>query len=111
MQVSLNDIVKPNILSNLLFRVDCSDMMFVRASILERTPFMDKSFDVSISSYVAHGLKLADRKLMYSEMNRITKNIIIIYDYNQTRSIWIDLIIFVGQKMYKEIRMSSKTKI
>ena len=65
---------------------------FVQTSILERTPFEDKSFDVSISSYVAHGLKEADRKLMYSELNRITKNLIIIYDYNQRRSIWVDII-------------------
>ncbi len=72
--------------------LDNKDVAFVRASILEKTPFLDKSFDVSISSYVAHGLKLADRKLMYSEMNRITKSLIIIYDYNQRRSIWVDLI-------------------
>jgi ubiquinone/menaquinone biosynthesis C-methylase UbiE len=65
---------------------------FIQSSILQRTPFEDKSFDVSVTSYVAHGLKEADRKLMYSEMNRITKNLIIIYDYNQKRSIWVDII-------------------
>ena len=68
------------------------DVDFLRASILERTPFEDKSFDVSISSYVVHGLKESDRKLMYAELNRITKNLIIIYDYNQRRSIWVDMI-------------------
>lgn len=65
---------------------------FIQGSILEKTPFQDKCFDVSISSYVAHGLKATERKQMYAEMNRITKNLIIIYDYNQKRSIWVDII-------------------
>ena len=68
------------------------DIDFIQGSILERTRFEDKSFDVSITSYVAHGLKAPDRKLMYAEMNRITKNLIILYDYNQKRSIWVDII-------------------
>ncbi len=59
---------------------------FVNASVLEGLPFDDKSFDLSIASHVAHGLKESERGKMYAEMSRITKQLVIIYDYNQNRS-------------------------
>ncbi len=65
---------------------------FKQASALERLPFEDKSFDISIASYVAHGLKENERKIMYAEMSRITKHFVIIYDYNETRSVFISLV-------------------
>lgn len=64
---------------------------FVRASALGRLPFEDKSFDVSIASYVAHGLKAPERKTLYEEMSRISKHVVIIYDYNENRSRLTDL--------------------
>ena len=65
---------------------------FINASILERLPFEDKNFDISIASYVAHGLKENERAKMYAEMRRVTKNRVIIYDYNQNRSVFINII-------------------
>lgn len=65
---------------------------FIQASVLERLPFEDKAFDVSIASYVAHGLKGYERKTMFAEMSRITKHLVIIYDYNENRSILTNLI-------------------
>jgi ubiquinone/menaquinone biosynthesis C-methylase UbiE len=65
---------------------------FIRANALERLPFEDKSFDVSIASYVAHGLKGYERKTMYAEMSRITRHRVIIYDYNEKRSVLTDTI-------------------
>ncbi len=59
---------------------------FIQASALTRMPFADKSFDVSIASYVAHGLKSYERKVMYAEMSRISKHLVIIYDYNHNKS-------------------------
>ena len=59
---------------------------FVHANILKRLPFDDKYFDVSIASYVAHGLQPHERKLMYLEMVRIAKYKVVIYDYNENRS-------------------------
>lgn len=60
---------------------------FVQANALEGLPFEDKSFDVSFASYVAHGLKGHERKTMYAEMSRITKHLVIIYDYSGKRSV------------------------
>lgn len=65
---------------------------FIRANALERLPFQDKSFDVSIASYVAHGLKGYERKIIYNEMSRITRHRVIIYDYNEKRSVLTDTI-------------------
>lgn len=65
---------------------------FIKASGLERLPFEDKSFDVSIASYVAHGLKADERKIMYAEMSRISKYLVVIYDYNENRSVITDII-------------------
>jgi len=65
---------------------------FIRASVLERLPFEDKSFDVSVASYVAHGMKAEERKIMYAEMSRVTKYLVIIHDYNQKRSVLTTII-------------------
>lgn len=52
----------------------------------EKLPFEDKSFDIVITSYVAHGLKKDERIKLYKEMKRLAKKIIIVHDYNETRS-------------------------
>jgi len=63
------------------------DISFARANILEGLPFEDKFFDAAIASYVAHGMGQEERKLMYAEMSRVAKYKVIIYDYNEKRSL------------------------
>jgi len=53
---------------------------FIQANVLDQLPFENKSFDISIASYVAHGLQKNERKQMYEEMSRVTKSKVIIYD-------------------------------
>lgn len=65
---------------------------FVQADVLKALPFEDKAFDISIASYVAHGLHGEERKKMYSEMSRITKHKVIIHDYNKNRSVLTTII-------------------
>lgn len=65
---------------------------FLQGNVLEGLPFEDKSFDLSISSYVAHGLKPPERQKMYAEMSRITKSYVIIHDYNDRKSILTSII-------------------
>ena len=60
---------------------------FVQGDALERLPFEDKTFDVCIASYVAHGMPHEDRRRMYSQMGRVAKKLVIIYDYNRSRSL------------------------
>lgn len=73
---------------------------FVQANALETLPFADRSFDVSIASYVAHGLKADERKILYAEMNRITKHLVIVHDYNDNRSLLVDFVEWVEQGDY-----------
>ena len=65
---------------------------FIQANVLERLPFGDKSFDISIASYVAHGMQQEERKQMYFEMSRVTRDKVIIYDYNQKRALLTSMI-------------------
>lgn len=74
------------------YKTENSAIQFVQADVLKSLPFMDKTFDISIASYVAHGLQDHERMLMYTEMSRITKHKVIIYDYNKKRSILTTII-------------------
>jgi ubiquinone/menaquinone biosynthesis C-methylase UbiE len=65
---------------------------FVQADIMKRTVFDDGQFDISIASLVAHGLKPEERKVMYAEMSRISKQLVILYDYNEKRSLLTTII-------------------
>ena len=68
------------------------DIRFLQADALEQLPFADKSFDLSIASYVAHGLQKSERMKLYAEMRRITKVKVILFDYNQNRSLTTSLV-------------------
>lgn len=58
----------------------------------DRLPFDDNSFDVAITSYVAHGLKPDERIKLYKEMRRVSKDIVIIHDYNSERALLTTII-------------------
>lgn len=65
---------------------------FVHANVLQSLPFDDRSFDVSIASYVAHGMQKDERAKLYAEMSRVTRKYVIIYDYNQTRALGTSIV-------------------
>ncbi|HZK10496.1 MAG TPA: class I SAM-dependent methyltransferase [Clostridia bacterium] len=66
---------------------DNKGIVFLQGNALEGLEFEDKSFDLAISSYVAHGLEAGDRKRLYAEMSRVAKDYVIIHDYNNKRSL------------------------
>lgn len=68
------------------------EINFLNGNVLDGLNLEDKSFDISIASYVAHGMKKEQRLIMYKEMSRVTKNKLIIYDYNQNRRLLNDLV-------------------
>lgn len=68
------------------------NITFLQGDVLQGLPFDDKSFDLAIASYVAHGLEREERNLMYAEMSRLATQWVIIYDYNQKRSLLTSLI-------------------
>jgi len=65
---------------------------FLECNTCSKLPFEDKSFNLAISSYVAHGLHIEKRVQLYKEMNRLTKDYVIIHDYNSKRNIMTDII-------------------
>jgi ubiquinone/menaquinone biosynthesis C-methylase UbiE len=65
---------------------------FMEGDVLKGLPFEEKSFDISIASYVAHGLKEEERRIMYAEMSRVSRELVIFYDYNENRSIFTDFV-------------------
>lgn len=58
----------------------------------EKLPFLDNSFDLVISSYVAHGLNPKDRIKLYEEMKRVSKKYVILHDYNEKRGLLTTII-------------------
>lgn len=67
------------------------NIRFVLGNIIERLPYEDKSFDASFASLVAHGFTSEDRKIMYTEMSRISKKYMILLDYNKNRTLLTDI--------------------
>ncbi len=67
-------------------KLNTENVKLVQGNVLIGLPFENKSFDVSVASFVAHGLQPEERKRLYLEMLRITKHVIIFYDYNKKRS-------------------------
>lgn len=65
---------------------------FVETNAVTGLPFPNQAFDFSIASYVAHGLPPDERQTMYAEMSRVSRHLVIIHDYNQTRSLGTDLV-------------------
>ncbi len=68
------------------------DIEFVNACACRELPFPEKTFDLSVASYVAHGLKPEERQVLYKEMIRITKRYVIFYDYNEKRAFFTSII-------------------
>ena len=68
------------------------DAQCIKADVLEGLPVEDNKFELSIASYVAHGMEKEDRLKMYREMARVTKKKMIIYDYNSNRRLANDFV-------------------
>lgn len=67
------------------------DVQFIHGNVLNGLPFKDKSFDLAISSYVAHGLLPEERHTLYNEMQKVAKHTVVLFDYNERCSWIIDI--------------------
>ncbi len=68
------------------------DIKVIKIDPEEDLPFEDNSFDIVISSYVAHGLKPDQRISLYKEAGRVAKDKVIFHDYNQNRALLTTII-------------------
>ena len=68
------------------------DIDFVQADATKALPFEDGSFDLVVSSYVIHGVKTDLRRNIYEEAARLSKGLILFYEYSGKRSWLIDFV-------------------
>lgn len=67
----------------------------INKNILAGLPFADASQDLVTAAYVAHGLRAADRAILFSEMKRISRGMVLLHDYGPERSLVTDVIEWV----------------
>ena len=65
---------------------------FMVANALQGLPFADKSFDLVISSYVAHGIPGEQRRAFFAEAKRLARMQVIFQDYNKKRKPLSDIV-------------------
>lgn len=63
-----------------------TDIQFIEGDVFEKHPLQNKSFDVAIASYVAHGMGLEERHALYRAMRDLAKEYVIFHDYNRQRA-------------------------
>jgi len=68
------------------------NIIFLECNTCEKIPFEDKQFDLSVASFVAHGIQPRERKILYAEMSRLSKHYVLYYDYNEKRSLLTSII-------------------
>ncbi|MBK5262777.1 MAG: class I SAM-dependent methyltransferase [Peptostreptococcaceae bacterium] len=68
-----------------------ASIRFIHDDVLNGLSFRDKSFDLAISSYVAHGLMTSERRILYNEMKRVARQTVVLLDYNEHRSLITDI--------------------
>ena len=62
---------------------------FIRADAENIENFGDDSFDIVTASFVLHGMKGDKREQILLEMKRISKDIVVIYDYDKGASFFL----------------------
>lgn len=62
-------------------------LTLIQNGAVDGLPFRDKSFDVIIAAYMAHGIKTEMRLKLYSEMKRVGRHLAILHDYSAERSL------------------------
>lgn len=67
-------------------------IQFIQGNVLEKLPFADHTFDYAVASYVAHGLNKEERQKMYEEMKRVSLKKVILFEYNQNRTLLSDIV-------------------
>lgn len=68
-------------------RQENKHVRFCQGSIGDGLPFPENSFDIVMAAFVAHGMKLDQRLMIYKEMKRVSKHLVILHDYNGVRSV------------------------
>lgn len=71
-----------------------------QADLIKGLPFEDDTFDVAITSYVAHGFEKEGREILFAEMKRVAREIVILHDFNKTRSLVVTVLEILERSDY-----------
>ncbi|OHD12240.1 MAG: hypothetical protein A2086_03520 [Spirochaetes bacterium GWD1_27_9] len=88
-----------------------SNISFLKMDISKGLNFANDSFDLVISSYVAHGLPKNIRMQYYKEAYRCAKEKVIILDYNSKRDIFTDIVEYFEQGDYFNFIKNAKDEM
>lgn len=76
---------------------------------LEGLPYEERSFDLVVASFVAHGLKAPERNALYREMARVKASSVLLFDYNAKRSRLTDVVEYLeGGDYFHFIQVAQK---
>ncbi|MFW5795357.1 MAG: class I SAM-dependent methyltransferase [Bacillota bacterium] len=103
--------VAKNMLKVAKKKVKVKEIKCVEGDVLNHLPFKDNEFSIAIAAFVAHGLKSKDRKIMYDEMKRVSKQYVIFHDYNKKRHLLTDIIEFLERGDYFNFIKQAKTEM
>lgn len=68
------------------------ELTCIKGDASGQLPFKDNQFDFTCMAYVAHGLKNPLRDKLFAEARRVSKNTVLIHDYNTNRRILTDFV-------------------
>lgn len=62
------------------------------SDVLKGLEIPDKSYDLVTAAYVAHGLRRPDRRILFQEAKRISRDRVLFHDYSENRRILTSII-------------------
>jgi ubiquinone/menaquinone biosynthesis C-methylase UbiE len=75
-------------------RIDAEDMSSIK----------DKSYDIVTASFVLHGMKANERKIVLGEMQRIARKYVLIHDFKNKTAPFVQVLEFLERSDYKNFK-------
>jgi ubiquinone/menaquinone biosynthesis C-methylase UbiE len=83
------------------------DIRFIQGSVLAGLPFADQQFDCVLTAYVAHGFKYLQRMILYQEMQRLSRKLVLVHDFHGPSSLLIQIIERLEGSDYENFRVQA----
>lgn len=87
------------------------DIKFIKADGESLNNFNDDSFDIVTASYVIHGVKKEKRKILLSEMKRVSKKHVILHDFAGKTPYFIRFLEFMERSDYRFFKKNIESEL
>lgn len=84
-----------------------NDVSCIKGDVTQGLSFSDNAFDLVTAAYVAHGLPSGQRKELYRETQRLSRNRVIFHDYRRNNNLIISIIEFLEGGHYFTFRKNA----